>query len=85
MIIHDSTNVFSFYSVEVINLNFGNREKVTIPKGKSCIFIDGAGSRVTEIQWNDHQTTATSATFTSFAENLVVRGIAFRVVFLNFR
>ncbi|XP_022157021.1 uncharacterized protein LOC111023848 [Momordica charantia] len=53
-------------------------EKVTIPKGKSCIFIDGAGSRVTEIQWNDHQTTATSATFTSFAENLVVRGIAFR-------
>lgn len=50
-----------------------------IPPDKSCIFLDGSGFRVTEIQWNDHATTATSPTFTSYAQNLVVQGITFRV------
>ncbi|XP_050939322.1 putative pectinesterase 52 [Cucumis melo] len=49
-----------------------------IPPDKSCIFLDGSGFRVTEIQWNDHATTATSPTFTSYAQNLVVQGITFR-------
>ncbi|XP_038904330.1 putative pectinesterase 52 [Benincasa hispida] len=54
------------------------REKVMIPPEKSCIFLDGSGRKTTEIQWNDYITTATSPTFTSFAENLVVQGITFR-------
>ncbi|XP_011652807.1 probable pectinesterase 55 [Cucumis sativus] len=53
-------------------------EKVTIPSEKSCIFLDGSGLQVTEIHWNDHETTAASPTFTASAQNLVVQGITFR-------
>ncbi|KAK4558259.1 hypothetical protein RGQ29_007845 [Quercus rubra] len=54
------------------------REKVTITYDKTCIFLDGAGSRETFIEWDGHESTNTSATFTSYAENLVVKGIGFK-------
>jgi len=56
------------------------REKVTITYDKTCIFLDGAGSRETFIEWDGHERTNTSATFTSYAENLVVKGIGFKVI-----
>ena len=56
------------------------REKVTITYDKTCIFLDGAGSRETFIEWDGHESTNTSATFTSYAENLVVKGIGFKVI-----
>ncbi|XP_050281527.1 probable pectinesterase 66 [Quercus robur] len=51
------------------------REKVTITKDKTCIFLDGAGRHVTFIEWGDHELMYSSSTFTSVAENLVVKGI----------
>ncbi|KAM3735186.1 hypothetical protein ACB098_10G069500 [Castanea mollissima] len=54
------------------------REKVTITYDKTCIFLDGAGSRETFIEWDGHESTNTSSTFTSYAENLVVKGIGFK-------
>nr|POE55929.1 putative pectinesterase 29 [Quercus suber] len=53
-------------------------EKVRITYDKTCIFLDGAGSRETFIEWDGHESTNTSATFTSYAENLVVKGIGFK-------
>ncbi|KAL4602869.1 hypothetical protein ACB092_10G084200 [Castanea dentata] len=54
------------------------REKVTITYDKTCIFLDGAGSRETFIEWDGHESTNTSSTFTSYAKNLVVKGIGFK-------
>jgi hypothetical protein len=54
-------------------------EKVTIQNDKTCIYLEGAGKEVTSIEWNDHESTSTSATFTAQADNLVVKGIAFKV------
>ena len=55
------------------------REKVTITYDKTCIFLDGAGRHVTFIEWGDHELMYSSSTFTSVAENLVVKGIGFKV------
>ena len=55
------------------------REKVTITYDKTCIFLDGAGQRATIIEWGDHKLMNSSSTFTSVAENLVVKGIGFKV------
>lgn len=55
------------------------REKVTIPQNKPCIFLEGASSRTTKIQWGDHDTTISSPTFTSLSENVVAKGILFQV------
>ena len=55
------------------------REKVTITYDKTCIFLDGAGQRATLIEWGDHKLMNSSSTFTSVAENLVVKGIGFKV------
>lgn len=55
------------------------REKVTIYFNKTCIYLEGAGSQFTSIEWNDHQQTDTSATFTSFPDNVVAKGITFKV------
>ncbi|XP_050238033.1 probable pectinesterase 66 [Mercurialis annua] len=54
------------------------REKVTIPENKPCIFLQGAGRKLTIIEWGDHETTNTSATFTSFSDNIIARGITFK-------
>ncbi|XVF72765.1 hypothetical protein PTKIN_Ptkin12aG0146700 [Pterospermum kingtungense] len=53
------------------------REKVTIPTNKPCIVLEGAGIKLTSIQWGDHKDTAESATFTSSPDNIVVKGITF--------
>ncbi|XP_015572328.2 probable pectinesterase 55 [Ricinus communis] len=54
------------------------REKVTIPVKKPCIFLEGAGIRLTSIEWGDHEATSTSATFTSYPDNIVAKGITFK-------
>ncbi|KAK8591856.1 hypothetical protein V6N13_031882 [Hibiscus sabdariffa] len=54
------------------------REKVTIPKDKPCIFLEGQDRKVTTITFNQHDKTDTSTTFTSYAGNLLVRGITFQ-------
>ncbi|XP_031274134.1 probable pectinesterase 66 [Pistacia vera] len=54
------------------------KEKVTIPVEKSCIFLQGAGNKLTRIEWGDHESTDTSATFTSFPNNIVAEGITFK-------
>ncbi|KAB1202632.1 putative pectinesterase 66 [Morella rubra] len=53
------------------------KEKVAIDNGKSCIFLDGAGSKFTTIVWDDHKNTKQSATFTSYSDNIVAKGITF--------
>ncbi|KAK8638605.1 hypothetical protein V6N13_137020 [Hibiscus sabdariffa] len=54
------------------------REKVTIPKDKPCIFLEGQDRKVTTITFNQHDRTDTSTTFTSYAGNLFVKGITFQ-------
>ncbi|XVF72764.1 hypothetical protein PTKIN_Ptkin12aG0146600 [Pterospermum kingtungense] len=54
------------------------REKVTIPYNKPCIFLEGAGSKLTSIEWGDHMDTSESATFTSSPDNIVAKGITFK-------
>ncbi|GMI98900.1 hypothetical protein like AT5G26810 [Hibiscus trionum] len=55
------------------------REKVTIPIDKPCIFLEGTHSKLTTIEWNDHNVTSDSATFSSYPDNIVARGISFKV------
>ncbi|KAG8653308.1 hypothetical protein MANES_05G013901v8 [Manihot esculenta] len=59
------------------------REKVTIPVKKPCIFLQGEGSELTRIEWGDHGVTGTSATFTSYPENIVAKGITFKNTYNN--
>ncbi|KAH9755565.1 putative pectinesterase 55 [Citrus sinensis] len=53
------------------------KEKVKIQRNKPCILLEGEGSGVTKITYDDHQSTDTSATFSSFADNVVAKGITF--------
>ncbi|KAE8009327.1 hypothetical protein FH972_005771 [Carpinus fangiana] len=53
-------------------------EKVIIPQEKPCIFIEGAGTNLTSVEWDDHEDTTDSPTFTSFADNIIVKGITFK-------
>lgn len=57
------------------------REKVTIPKGKGYVLMQGGGIEKTIIDWGDHQTTDTSATFTAYPNNIVITNITFKVHF----
>ncbi|KAJ4850937.1 hypothetical protein Tsubulata_030362, partial [Turnera subulata] len=54
------------------------KEKVQIPRNKPCIFIEGAGSKLTSIEFEDHEESMTSATFISYSDNIVVKGIAIK-------
>ncbi|XP_072959064.1 probable pectinesterase 29 [Typha angustifolia] len=60
------------------------REKVMIPQSKEYILLEGEGSEHTSIEWGDYandpknDTTATSATFSSLADNFVAKYIAFK-------
>ncbi|XP_045791938.1 probable pectinesterase 55 [Trifolium pratense] len=54
------------------------REKIGIPREKPFIILKGAGKRKTFVEWNDHSSTDQSPTFTSLANNTVVRTISFR-------
>ncbi|WVY97769.1 hypothetical protein V8G54_029920 [Vigna mungo] len=49
-----------------------------IPVDKPCIFIKGQGANVTTITYDDHSATNTSATFTSFSNNVVLSDITFQ-------
>lgn len=49
---------------------------------KTCIFLEGFGSEFTSIEWDDHYNTAASPTFTSLADNIVVKGITFKVIII---
>ncbi|KAE8671254.1 putative pentatricopeptide repeat-containing protein [Hibiscus syriacus] len=57
------------------------REKVTIPADKPCIFLEGSGSRLTIIEWDDHKCTSDSATFSSYPDNIVAKGISFKNIY----
>ncbi|WCJ22343.1 Pectin lyase-like superfamily protein [Euphorbia peplus] len=54
------------------------REKVTISVKKPCIFLEGASMNSTIIDWADFATTGTSATFTSYSDNILVKSITFK-------
>lgn len=53
---------------------------MSIPPNKTCIFLEGAGSKFTSIEWNDHEMTGQSATFACNGENIVAKGISFVVI-----
>ncbi|EYU32660.1 hypothetical protein ABFS82_14G034600 [Erythranthe guttata] len=53
------------------------REKVRIPNNKQFIYLKGEGKRKTYIVWDDHDSIATSATFTCQANNTIVKCITF--------
>lgn len=55
------------------------REKVTIPYDKPYIILKGQGKRRTRVVWDDHLNIAQSPTFTSSADNIVVKCISFEV------
>lgn len=53
-------------------------EKVSLLQN-NCIFLEGKGRHLTIITYNDHEATDQSATFTSYGENVIVKGITFKV------
>ncbi|XP_073136131.1 probable pectinesterase 29 [Henckelia pumila] len=53
------------------------REKVHIPFDKPFIYLKGERKRKTLVIWGDHGSIATSATFISQADNIVVKSITF--------
>ncbi|KAI4303908.1 hypothetical protein MLD38_039490 [Melastoma candidum] len=59
------------------------REKVNIPSDKPYIIIKGQNRRMTEVVWDDHENVAQSPTFTSMADNIVVKSISFRNSYNN--
>ncbi|CAN8270978.1 unnamed protein product [Cochlearia groenlandica] len=54
------------------------REKVTIPMEKKFIYLQGEGIEHTVIEYDDHEATDTSATFSAFADNIVISDITFK-------
>ncbi|XP_057786427.1 probable pectinesterase 29 [Salvia miltiorrhiza] len=52
-------------------------EQVEIPSEKPFIYVKGEGMDRTSVVWDGHGSILTSATFTSFADNIVVSGITF--------
>jgi len=61
-----------------------------IPADKRCIILEGMGKKSTFVEWDDHASSGQSATFTTMANNTVVKSISFRVrnkcllLFLNY-
>ncbi|KAI4378073.1 hypothetical protein MLD38_015610 [Melastoma candidum] len=53
-------------------------EQLTIPGNKPCIFLDGSNRHLVTITFNKHSQTDTSATFSSYPKNVVIRGITFK-------
>ncbi|CAK8561001.1 unnamed protein product [Lathyrus sativus] len=49
------------------------KEQVLIPKNKPCIYLEGAGSQSTSIEWGSHE----NATFYIKASNTAAKGITF--------
>ncbi|KAJ7973088.1 Pectinesterase [Quillaja saponaria] len=57
------------------------KETVQISRDKTCIFLEGAGLNNTSIEWDNHENTDESATFTSSADNFVAKDITFKNTF----
>ncbi|XVF29141.1 hypothetical protein REPUB_Repub15cG0094000 [Reevesia pubescens] len=53
------------------------REKVKIPNDKPYIILKGDGKRKTFVVWDEHQSLVQTPTFSSLADNIVVKGISF--------
>ena len=51
-----------------------------IPSDKPCVCLEGAGSSSTFVEWGDHNETASSYTFESNSNNVIVKGISFVVI-----
>ncbi|KAF7807344.1 putative pectinesterase 29 [Senna tora] len=67
-----------------INVKAGTyREKLKIPYDKPYIILKGEGKRKTIVVWDDHDTVAQSPTFTSMADNVVVKCMSFRNSYNN--
>ncbi|KAI4306151.1 hypothetical protein L6164_029452 [Bauhinia variegata] len=54
------------------------RERVGIPADKPCIYLKGAGSNSTIIDWNDASQTNTSATLTVSASDFLAKDVAIK-------
>lgn len=52
-------------------------EKIIIPYDKPYIILKGEGRKKTHVVWDDHDTVAQSPTFTSMADNIVVKCMSF--------
>ncbi|KAI4345369.1 hypothetical protein L6164_012499 [Bauhinia variegata] len=59
------------------------REKLNIPHEKPYIILKGDGKRRTLVVWGDHGTLLQSPTFTSMADNVVVKCMSFRNSYNN--
>lgn len=86
MCVHQRMYFTCFGLLWVIFLFFLCREKVSIPKSKEYIMLEGEGSDQTWIEWGDYandgqHTTASSATFSCYASNFMARDISFKVPF----
>ncbi|KAL7145180.1 hypothetical protein ABFS83_07G063200 [Erythranthe nasuta] len=53
------------------------RERITIPYDKPFISLEGSGKRKTYVVGDAHDSIATSATFTSQADNIIAKSISF--------
>ncbi|PKI76132.1 hypothetical protein CRG98_003493 [Punica granatum] len=63
----------------IVKINAGRyNEKVTIPRDKQFIFLQGESARNTVIQWSDAGEPFQSTTLTVLAENFKARNIAFK-------
>ncbi|CAI8593793.1 unnamed protein product [Vicia faba] len=66
-----------------IRIKAGNyREKVIIPKDKSYILLKGSGKSKTLVEWDDHSDLKIP-TFSSLADNIIVKSISFRNSYNN--
>ncbi|XVF57593.1 hypothetical protein PTKIN_Ptkin06aG0217700 [Pterospermum kingtungense] len=62
-----------------IHINLGVYwEKIYVPIEKPCLVFEGQGRGVTTIVFDAHDNTDISPTFTSFADNIVAKGITFK-------
>ncbi|XP_040873458.1 probable pectinesterase 29 [Glycine max] len=61
------------------------REKVKITSDKPFIVLKGEGQKNTFVEWHDHDSSAESPTFTTMADNVVVKSISFRNTYNNNR
>ncbi|KAK6138550.1 hypothetical protein DH2020_027705 [Rehmannia glutinosa] len=69
--------VSSFCLSEKMSMLWLVREQVLIPFDKPFIYLKGAGKRKTYVVWDAHDSIATSATFTSQADNIIAKSISF--------
>ncbi|CAJ1932718.1 unnamed protein product [Sphenostylis stenocarpa] len=58
------------------------REKVNIPGDKPHIVLQGEGKKKTIVDWADHDSSAQSPTFLTMANNIVVKSMSFRFIFV---